>query len=67
MAKLRGAESALAWAIFLPLGIAVNAVFLWGVREMFPRSPIRVAIDVVWFTGFYLLYRRWRRANEPRH
>jgi hypothetical protein len=68
MTKMRGAELAVAWVIFLPLGVALNAVFLWGVRDMLPRTPIEIAIDALWFTGLYLLYRRYLRTslNEPR-
>lgn len=64
MSKLRSPESAVAWVIFFPLGVAVNAILLWGMRDIveFPLTPIQMAFNATWLIAGCAFYRRARRT-----
>lgn len=44
-------ENLVTWVIFLPLGLAVNALLLWGFRDLIDlKDPLSWIFMIGWFT-----------------
>ena len=57
-------ENVVLGVLLLPLGIAVNAVFLWGVRDIVDlKNPLFWVFQVVFQV---LLYKIGKRADRSR-
>lgn len=59
-------ENVAVTAIFLPVGIAVNALLLWGFRHQIDLTdPLFWVLQLVWLTVLSMIGRSANRSHDP--